>query len=98
VINYFANGSKSYSKERIEVYSQNRTIVIDNFRKSYYYGFKSSGLSRSQDKGHYEQFRLFLDRLKNGGEPIIPYMEIINTSRAAISAVESFKSNTWVNI
>ena len=32
VINYFANGSKSYSKERVEVYSQERTLVMDNWR------------------------------------------------------------------
>ena len=97
-INYFANGSKSYSKERIEVYSQNRTIIIDNFRKSFYYGFPTSGLSRGQDKGHFEQFRLFVEKVKNGGTPIIPFEEIINTSKAAISAVASLKSNTWVNI
>lgn len=96
VVNYFANGSKAYSKERIEIYSQNRTIVIDNFRKSKYFGFKSSGLSKSQDKGHYEQFRLFVDRLKNGGEPIIPYDEVMNTSWAAIAALESLKSNKWI--
>jgi predicted dehydrogenase len=33
VINYFSNGSKSYAKERIEIYSQGRTLVLDNFRK-----------------------------------------------------------------
>ena len=33
VINYFANGSKAYSKERFEVYSQERTLVMDNWRK-----------------------------------------------------------------
>jgi predicted dehydrogenase/threonine dehydrogenase-like Zn-dependent dehydrogenase len=98
VINYFSNGSKAYSKERVEIYSQNRTIIIDNFRKSYYYGFKSSGMSKTQDKGHQEQFRLFVDRLKNGGEPIIPYAEIMNTSRAAIAAVESLKNGSWVSI
>lgn len=98
VINYFANGSKAYSKERIEIYSQNRTIVIDNFRKAFYYGFKSSGFSRGQDKGHFEQFRRFLERIKNGGEPIIPYEEILNTSIAAISAVESLKSKSWVSV
>ena len=32
VINYFSNGSKSYPKERIEVYSQERTLIMDNFR------------------------------------------------------------------
>lgn len=98
VINYFANGSKAYSKERIEIYSQNRTMVIDNFRKAFYYGFKSSGFSRGQDKGHFEQFRRFLERIKNGGEPIIPYEEILNTSIAAISAVESLKSKSWVSV
>lgn len=98
VINYFSNGSKAYSKERVEIYSQNRTIVIDNFRKSYYYGFKSSGLSKTQDKGHHEQFRLFVERLQNGGDPIIPYNEIMNTSKAAIAAVESMKSGMWISI
>lgn len=97
-IHYFSNGSKSYSKERIEIYSQNRTIIIDNFRKSYYHGFKSSGMSRTQDKGHFEQFKLFTDRLKNGGPPIIPYEEIINTSRTAIAAVASLKSRSWLSV
>lgn len=101
VINYFPNGNKGYSKERIEVYSQGKTMVIDNFRKSKYYGLKSSGLSgifKSQNKGHHEQFSLFLERLKNGGEAIIPFEEIINTSRASICAIESLKSGAWVNI
>ena len=101
VINYFVNGNKSYSKERIEVYSQGRTMIIDNFKKSKYYGLKSSGISglfKSQDKGHHEQFRLFLERLKNGGEAIIPFEEIINTSRASICAVESLRLGAWVKI
>lgn len=98
VINYFANGNKGHSKERIEVYSQGRTIIIDNFKQSKYYGTKSSGISRSQDKGHSEQFRLFLERLKNGGEAIIPIEEIINTSKASLAAVESLKTNSWVNL
>lgn len=98
VINYFANGSKAYSKERIEIYTQNRTIVIDNFRKSMYYGFKRSGMSQTQDKGHQEQFRLLMERLKSGGSPIIPLDELINTSRAAIAAIESLLNKSWVNV
>ena len=101
VINYFSNGNKGYSKERIEVYSQGKTMVIDNFRKSNYYGLKSSGIAgifKSQNKGHHEQFSLFLERLKNGGVAIIPFEEIINTSRASICAVQSLKLGTWVNI
>ena len=98
VINYFANGSKAYSKERIEIYAQNKTIVIDNFRKSNYFGFKSSGMSKTQDKGHQEQFRLLMERIKSGGSPIIPLDEIINTSRDAIAAIESLMLKSWVNV
>ena len=43
VINYFSNGSKTYSKERIEVHQQNSTLVIDNWRKLT--GFGVRGLS-----------------------------------------------------
>lgn len=98
IINYFSNGSKRYAKERIEVYTQNKTIVIDNFRKSKYYGFSSKGLSKSQDKGHYRQFKLFLEHLKNDGKPTIPFEEIINTSKCAIAAVESLKTGQWISI
>ena len=101
VINYFSNGNIGYSKERIEVYSQGKTMIIDNFKKSEYYGLKSSGMSgifQNQNKGHHEQFRLFLDRIKNGGEAIIPFEEIINTSRASICSVKSLKMGTWVKV
>lgn len=98
VINYFANGSKAYSKERVEVFSQNRTMILDNFRKSYYYGFKSSGSSSGQDKGHLAQFSLFVERLQKGGEATIPFAEVMNTSRAAVAAIESFKTGSWIKI
>lgn len=53
VINYFANGSKSYSKERIEAFSQERTLILDNWRKLKGYGFKGfSKMKTKQDKGH----------------------------------------------
>lgn len=40
VINYFSNGSKAYSKERVEVFSQERTLIMDNFRKTEAFGVK----------------------------------------------------------
>jgi predicted dehydrogenase/threonine dehydrogenase-like Zn-dependent dehydrogenase len=98
VINYFANGSKAYSKERVEIYSQNRTIVIDNFRKSSYYGFKSSGKSSAQDKGHDTQFRQWVHALQQGGAATIPFDSIINTSKTAIEAVISLQEGRWITI
>ena len=98
-INYFANGSKSYSKERIEVYSQERTFVCDNFRLTKGYGAKGFGkLKTKQDKGHLEQFRRLSEFAAKGGDPIIPVEEVINVSRATILAVESLKAGQWVNV
>lgn len=97
VINYFANGSKAYSKERLEVYSQERTLVMDNFRKTEGFGTKGfSKLKTALDKGHKNQFELLINRTKEGGSPLIPFDEIINTTKASFAAIESLKSNAWV--
>ena len=105
VINYFANGNKSYSKERVEVYHQGKNLIMDNFRKLYGYGFNSSMfsisnkiLSTKQDKGHTKQFKLLTQRWKEGGEPLIPFDEIVNTTRATFAAIESLKQGKWISI
>jgi predicted dehydrogenase/threonine dehydrogenase-like Zn-dependent dehydrogenase len=99
VINYFSNGSKAYSKERIEVYSQGRTLVIDNFRKMNGYGFRGfSSMSGKQDKGHKEQFKRLINAVKAGGEALIPFDELVNTTRATFAAIESLKSGQRVKV
>lgn len=99
VINYFSNGSKAYSKERIEIYSQDRTAIIDNFRQTTGYGFKGfSKLKTRLDKGHKNQFTQLIDRVKTSGKPLIPFDEIVNTTRASFAAIESLKKNSWVEV
>jgi predicted dehydrogenase/threonine dehydrogenase-like Zn-dependent dehydrogenase len=99
VINYFANGSKSYSKERVEVFSQERTLVMDNWRRLYGFGFKGFSKTRSkQDKGHFNQFQTLLKQQRNGGNPIIPFEEIVNTTRASFAAIKSLKEQKWIKV
>ncbi|MCJ8164438.1 bi-domain-containing oxidoreductase [Pontibacter sp. E15-1] len=99
VVNYFANGHKSYSKERVELYSQGRTLIMDNFRKTEGYGFRGfSKLKTGQDKGHRYQFTKLVEALKNGGEPLIPFDEIVNVSLASIAAIQSLKTGGWANV
>lgn len=97
-INYFSNGHKAYSKERVEVYSQGRTIIIDNYRRMQCFGFAFKGFSRPQDKGHFNQFQLLQQRISEGGRELIPFGETVNTSRAAVLAVESLKSRSWMKV
>lgn len=99
VINYFANGSKDYSKERVEVYSLERTLIMDNFQTTVGYGTKNfSKLKTTMDKGHTAQFKLLSDRVRNGGGALIPFDEIINTTLASLAAIESLTRREWVPV
>ena len=99
VINYFSNGSKSYSKERIEVYAQDRTIITDNFRLTEGYGFNGfSKMKTTIDKGHAAQFKLLVERVKNGGAALVPFEEAVNTTLASFAAIESLMTRKWVDV
>ena len=99
VINYFANGSKSYAKERVEVFSQERILILDNWRKLTGYGIKGfSSISSRMDKGHKTQFKLLNERIKKGGEALIPFESIVNTTKASFACIESLKGNKWVEV
>lgn len=99
IVNYFSNGNKAYSKERIEVFSQDKTLILDNFRRLDAFGFKGfSALKTKMDKGHHEQFSRFLHSVKTGGDPLIPFEALINTTSTTFAAIESLKTGKWVSV
>jgi predicted dehydrogenase len=99
VVNYFANGSKAYSKERVEVFSRERTWIMDNFRSTKAFGVKGfKNIKTRIDKGHKTQFHEFIKRIKSGGEPLIPFNEIINVSEASYAALQSLKEKKWIKL
>lgn len=99
VINYFANGSKKYSKERIEIFGSGKTLIIDNFRLMTGYGIKGFKKEKGkQDKGHLNQFNEYLNFLKHSGSPPILFEEIVNTTKATFAAIESFKTGNVVKL
>lgn len=99
VINYFANGSKAYSKERFEVFSQERVFVLDNFRTTKAFGAKGfKNLKTKINKGHKDQFHAYIQKIKNGGEPLIPLSEILNVTKASFAALQSLKEKRWVDV
>jgi len=99
VINYFANGAKSYAKERLEVFSQEKVLIMDNFIKTSGYGVKSfSTLKTKLDKGHKAQFGQIVEKIKQGSVALIPYEELINVTKASFAAIESLKKGSWVTV
>jgi predicted dehydrogenase/threonine dehydrogenase-like Zn-dependent dehydrogenase len=92
VIQYFANGNKAYSKERVEVYHQGRTLIMDNYRKLQGFGFSGfSSMSGRLDKGHEAMFARIAQMAKLGGEMPIAADELFNSAAAALAAIESLK-------
>jgi predicted dehydrogenase/threonine dehydrogenase-like Zn-dependent dehydrogenase len=99
VINYFANGSKAYSKERIEAYSQDRTLVLDNWRTLEGFGFKGfSSMKSRMDKGHDAQFELLVNQILSKGDALIPIQSLVNTTLASFAALESMTNKSWVSV
>ena len=99
VINYFSNGSKAYSKERIEVYFGGKTLIMDNFRKLEGFGTGGfSSLKGGQDKGHGSMFSKLVQLNKNGGEALISWDSIRNTHLACFAAIKSMLQNMPVRV
>ena len=97
VVNYFANGHREVSKERLEVHSAGRSLLLDNFRELLGFGFKSfRRLKTRQDKGHAEQFARFARFVRDGGEPLIPWAEIENSTRATLAIPRAVAERQWV--
>lgn len=99
IINYLANGSKAYSKERVEVYFNGKNLILDNFRKLE--GFDTGGFSQlksGQDKGHEQMFRMLIDRSQKGGESLISWESIKNTHLACFAALASLSEGRRFSI
>ena len=83
----------------MEIFSQGRVLILDNFRTLKGYGFRDfSSMSTSLDKGHKNQFSELIQQVKAGGTSLIPFEELINTTKASFAAIESLRTGSWVNI
>lgn len=85
-VHYFANGTKSFPKERLEVFASGRVLQLDNFRKLTGYGwpsFKKMNLWR-QDKGQIACVAAFIQAVKGVGQTPIPALEMFEVARVSI--------------
>lgn len=88
-VHYFANGSKAFPKERLEVFAAGRVLQLDNFRRVQGYGWPgfSKASSWKQDKGQQTCVAAFLDAVENGRAAPIPAAELFEVSRVLIQLV-----------
>ena len=100
-ITYVANGDKTFSKERVEVFGGAAVGVLEDFRELELIrgGRKQTERSRlSQDKGHSAEWAAFLKALRTGAAPPIPFEELVAVSLATLRALESRRRGEAVAI
>jgi predicted dehydrogenase len=86
-IHYLANGSRTHPKERIECFFDGRTVVIDNWRRAREAGRSSLRPFKGRmEKGHAELLGRWVEAIRTGGPPPIPYAELFEVSRWSIEA------------
>jgi predicted dehydrogenase len=98
-ITYAADGSVRLPKERLEVFSQSRTAVLDDYRNLELLGDgrRQKRRERTRDKGHLREIHAFIEGAARGKHPV-PLPEIANVSLATLAIVESLRTGRPVRV
>jgi predicted dehydrogenase/threonine dehydrogenase-like Zn-dependent dehydrogenase len=99
-LHYFANGHRSFPKERLTVFCEGRVLELDNFRRLRGYGwsnFSKQNLFR-QDKGHDALTAAFVQRALHGGHPLIAPAELWNVTLASLAVQEAVATGKLVPV
>ncbi len=100
-LSYLSNGDKAFPKERIEVFCGGRVAVLDDFRSLELCQNGSRKVIRKylrQDKGHRGAWAAFLSSLTSGGEPPIPYDQLLGVTSASFAAVSAIRDRKIVKL
>jgi len=100
-ISYLANGDRSFSKERIEVFGGSATAVLEDFRRLDLVrnGRKKTVNSRwRQDKGHVDEWAAFVGSLQPGASPAIRFEDLTCSTLATLRIDESLATGKSVRV
>ena len=90
-VHYFANGSKSFPKERLEAFCGGGVLQLDNFRTLQGFGWKGFSKQKSggQDKGHNAELKAVVEALEQGNPAPIPFDEIVEVTDVSLALLEA---------
>jgi predicted dehydrogenase/threonine dehydrogenase-like Zn-dependent dehydrogenase len=99
VVDYLANGDKSVPKERLEVFCAGKVAVLDDFRSLELVQDGGRRLIRkAQDKGWVHEWKVFSEVIREGGQPPIPYEQLIGVTGATFAAVRAIRTRETLSI
>jgi len=85
-ISYLANGDKSASKERVEVFGGGSVAILEDFRRLELIRNGRKQITRArwgQDKGHKAEMQAFVDVLRSKTPPI-PFEQLVGSTLATL--------------
>ena len=101
-IAYMADGDRSQSKERLEVFGGGKCAVIDDFRTGWVSAGgrrrRLGGLLRVQDKGHDAEMAAFVAAVRTGAPSPVPFGEAVNVTRATFAILSSLQKGAAVPV
>ena len=91
-LTYTALGDKSYPKESLEIYFDNKIITMNDYKELKGYGIKVANInSKLSDKGHYEELIAFAQAIKDGKNYPIPLWQIEQATKISFAVEEEIK-------
>jgi predicted dehydrogenase/threonine dehydrogenase-like Zn-dependent dehydrogenase len=99
IVDYLANGDKSFPKERVEVFCGGQVAVLDDFVSlQTVKDGKKKEVRGSQNKGWVDEWIVFAQAIRGGGEPPIPYEQLIGVTQSTFAAVKSIRKQEIIHI
>jgi predicted dehydrogenase/threonine dehydrogenase-like Zn-dependent dehydrogenase len=80
---YTTQGDGKMGKEYMELYSEGRVFILDDFKKLKTYGVKADMKIRGQNKGHFEELKELASSLHQRRSSM-PLEEIINATKISL--------------
>jgi len=92
VVDYLANGDKSFPKERIEIFCAGNIAILDDFRSlEMIEDGDHKAIKGSQEKGWKEEWVALSKSIHDGGIPPIPYEQLIGVTKASFAVMDSLR-------
>jgi predicted dehydrogenase len=87
-------GASSLGKERVEVFADGMSAVLDDFVTTAFHGIRRTTLKTKQDKGFTGELAAFLDAIRNGGPQPINFASMVRTTRVTFAILDALRSGT----
>ena len=97
---YNSSGDSAMPKERVEVFGQNSSAVLDDFKSLQTFRSNKRKVFKhpSQDKGYKYEIDSYIKLLKEGGKALISFESLVATSLTSFAAIESLKRKLPIKV